>query len=479
MTHGYAEPSDSPEDGSPDQEWSRVAVLNIVGLCGRHLGEHTPYLTAFANRSGGGYQIIDPVLPALTCSAQSTYLTGKFPEAHGVVGNGWYDRELNEHHFWKQSNRLVQSRKIWEILREKKTNFSCANLFWWFNMHSSVDFSITPRPLYRADGFKTFDVHTQPMNLRENVKADLGNFPFHGFWGPRAGFASSKWIAESAKWTEEKYSPDLSLVYLPHLDYDLQRIGPNHPKIHKALNEIDQIAGDLISFYEKKGIRLAILSEYGITEVQKVIYPNRIFRKKGWLSIKDELGLEYLDCGGSQAFAITDHQIAHIYLQNGSPQFRKEVRNCLENMEGVEKIFEGDSRKEIGLQHRRAGDFVIFSKEDSWFAYYHWLDDSLAPDFARCVDVHRKYGYDPTELFVDPEILFPSLKVVKKMIGKKLGFRTNMDLIPLDPSLVKGSHGTRPSDILDYPVIMGHNTNSSETLLPANEVMDRLLKLFH
>ncbi len=220
----------------------RTAVLNLVGLCGRHLGKHTPNLVAFAEKHKG-YQVIEPVLPALTCSAQSTYLTGKLPKSHGIVANGWYDRELNEHHFWKQSNRLVKGKKIWDILREENPGFSCANLFWWYNMHSSVDYAITPRPLYRADGLKTFDIHTQPMNLREKIKADLGEFPFHGFWGPRAGIDSSNWIAESAKWTEEKNTPDLSLVYLPHLDYDLQRLGPNDPSIATALRRFRSSGG--------------------------------------------------------------------------------------------------------------------------------------------------------------------------------------------------------------------------------------------
>ncbi len=457
----------------------RAVVLNIVGLCNRHLGKHTPNLSAFAKQKSKGVQIIDPVLPALTCSVQSTYLTGKLPDEHGIVANGWYDRNLNEHHFWKQSNKLVKGKKIWEILKENNPNFKCANLFWWFNMHSSVDFAITPRPLYRADGLKTFDVHTQPMNLREEIKADIGDFPFHGFWGPKAGILSSRWIAESAKWTEEKHSPDLSLVYLPHLDYDLQRFGPNDPKISEALNEIDHVAGELITFYEKRGIQIIILSEYGITEVHDVIYPNRIFRGKGWLSIKDELGLEYLDCGGSKVFAITDHQVAHIYLNDESPSFRKEVKSCLENMNGIEEILEGNECKKVGLNHERSGDFVIFSEENSWFAYYHWLDDSLAPDFARCIDVHRKYGYDPAELFVDPQIAFPTLKVIKKLIGKKLGFRTNMDLIPLDPALVNGSHGTLPKNKLDYPIIIGDGIHSKDTFLKPTAVLNLILRLFN
>ena len=468
MTKGTGEKRDLP----------RAVVLNIVGLCKRHLGNHTPNLLQFAEKKCAGVQVVDPVMPALTCSAQSTYLTGKSPSEHGIVANGWYDRELNEHHFWKQSNQLVGAKKVWEFLKEKNKDFTCANLFWWYNMHSTVDYSITPRPLYRADGLKTFDVHTQPMNLREQVKNDIGEFPFHGFWGPRAGIASSEWIAESAKWTEEKYSPNLSLVYLPHLDYDLQRLGPNHAKIGNVLEEIDQVAGDLINFYEKKGIRILILSEYGITEVDNVIYPNRIFREQGWLSIKDELGLEYLDCGGSRAFAITDHQVSHIYLTDQSPSFRKQVLECLEKIEGIERIIQPEEMAEIGMDHKRSGDFILFAKENSWFAYYHWFNDKLAPDFARCIDVHRKYGYDPAELFVDPSISFPSLRVARKLIGKKLGFRTNMNLIPLDSSLVRGSHGIRPANEMDFPIIFGGQIKPSEDLLDPKKVMHHMLELF-
>ena len=228
----------------------RAVIINVVGLTPRHLGENTPAIHAFAKREGHSQISIKPVLPAVTCTAQATYLTGKTPAEHGIVANGWYDRSLSEHHFWKQSNHLVEGEKLWETLRHDKKDLTCAKLFWWFNMYSSADFSITPRPLYRSDGLKTFDVHTNPLAMREEIKADLGDFPFSAFWGPRAGIASSKWIAESAKWTEEKHSPNLSLVYLPHLDYDLQRLGPNHPDIPKELRAIDEVAGNLIDFME-------------------------------------------------------------------------------------------------------------------------------------------------------------------------------------------------------------------------------------
>ena len=457
----------------------RVAVLNVVGLCNRLLGKHTPRIRAFAEKTTGKPRLIKPVLPALTCSAQATYLTGTLPAKHGIVGNGWYDHTLNEHHFWKQSNRLIGGKKLWEKLRQDRPEFRTANLFWWFNMYSSVDYSITPRPLYRSDGLKTFDVHAHPLSIRDEVKADIGPFPFHSFWGPKAGVDSSKWIAESAKWTETRYAADLSLVYLPHLDYDLQRYGPEDPRIPDALREIDQIVGDLIDFYEKKGMGIVILSEYGITKASKVIFPNRIFRQNGWLSVKDELGLEYLDCGGSQAFALTDHQVAHVYLNRKDEAFRNKVRSALEKTDGISSVLTGDSRKNAGLDHERAGDLIAISDENAWFAYYHWEEDRLAPDFARCVDVHRKYGYDPTELFVDPQISFPMLKVVRKLIGKKLGFRTHMDLIPLDPSLVKGSHGCVPTDNLDWPVLFGHGLEGKDRVLEADEVHQEIITLFN
>lgn len=457
----------------------RVAVLNVVGLCNRLLGEHTPRIMAFAEKTSGQPRLIKPVLPALTCSAQATYLTGALPAEHGIVGNGWYDRTLNEHHFWKQSNRLIGGKKLWEKLRQDRPEFRTANLFWWFNMYSSADYSITPRPLYRSDGLKTFDVHAHPLSIRDEIKADIGPFPFHSFWGPKAGVDSSKWIAESAKWTENRYAADLSLVYLPHLDYDLQRYGPEDPRIPDALREIDQIVGDLIDFYEKKGMGIIILSEYGITKASKAIFPNRIFRQNGWLNVKDELGLEYLDCGGSQAFALTDHQVAHVYLNRKDEAFRNKVRSSLEETDGISTVLTGDSRKNAGLDHERAGDLIAISDEDAWFAYYHWEEDRLAPDFARCVDVHRKYGYDPAELFVDPQISFPMLKVVRKLIGKKLGFRTHMDLVPLDPSLVKGSHGCVPADNLDWPVLFGHGLEGKRHALEAAEVHQEILTLFN
>lgn len=429
----------------------RTAVLNVVGLTTRLIGNATPKIRAFMERNR--LATIDPVLPAVTSTVQSTYLTGRAPRDHGIVANGWYDRDYAEHRFWKQSNHLVRGEKLWETLRRNDPEFTCAKLFWWFNMYSSADYAITPRPLYPADGRKVFDVHTQPMGMRERIKKDLGPFPFPSFWGPGADLKSTLWIAQSAKWVEEKHWPSLSLVYLPHLDYDLQRLGLDMKGIIQALADIDDVVGDLIKFYETRHIKVVLLSEYGITDVDRPVHLNRIFREKGWISIKDELGTEAIDLGGSKVFAIADHQLAHIYVQD--PALMNEVRDVVAGVPGVEEVMAKQQKFLAGLDHERSGDLIAVADGRSWFTYYYWLDDRQAPDYARCVDIHRKCGYDPVELFLDPAIKFPKLKIATKLAKKMLGMRMLMNVIPLDSMLVRGSHGRRPADPQDWPVIIG------------------------
>jgi predicted AlkP superfamily pyrophosphatase or phosphodiesterase len=449
----------------------RAAILNVVGLTSRLLGPHTPRLQAAART--GGLIRVKPVLPAVTCTAQSTYLTGLPPSGHGCVANGWYDRELAEHHFWKQSNHLVHGAKLWEKARAVRPGFTCAKLFWWYNMYSTADWSITPRPMYPADGRKVFDIYTHPLSVRGEITRDLGPFPFPAFWGPAAGVASSEWIARSAEWIEERHHPDLSLVYLPHLDYNLQRLGPGDSRLAVDCAAIDRVAGGLLDFYSRRGVRTIVLSEYGITAVRRPVSLNRMFRAKGWLVIKEELGRELLDCGASRVFAIADHQVAHIYVND--PALVDATREAVAEVAGVARVLAADARQAAGLDHRRSGDLVAFSEEDSWFTYYYWEDDAKAPDFARCVDIHRKYGYDPVELFLDPTLSAPKLSIAMKLLRRKLGFRVLMDLIPLDPGLVKGSHGTCPADVNEWPVLIGTGSTGSGEAIEATEVHSRLL----
>ena len=446
----------------------RTAVLNVVGLTPRLIGNATPNIRAFLERNR--LATIEPILPAVTCTAQATYLTGRVPRDHGIVANGWYDRAYDEHRFWKQSNHVVHGMKLWESLRRLEPEFTCAKLFWWFNMYSSADYSITPRPLYPADGRKVFDVHTQPMGMREELKKDLGPFPFQAFWGPAAGIASSEWIAASAKWVEEKHSPTLSLVYLPHLDYPLQKDGPLAANIPGELRKIDKLATNLINYYESRNIRVLVLSEYGISPVTRPIHLNRLFREKGWIQVKDELGLETLDCGASKVFAVADHQVAHVYVND--PSLKEDVRRLLENTVGIDEVrAAGDVWRE-GVATERAGDFIAISAEDSWFTYYFWQDDQLAPDYARTIDIHRKPGYDPCELFIDPAIPFPKLKIAKFLLKKKLGLRGLLDVIPLDAALVKGSHGRDKVSADEQPVLLG----SARQVTTAEDVHQAILE---
>jgi predicted AlkP superfamily pyrophosphatase or phosphodiesterase len=444
----------------------RTAVLNVVGLTAP-LIERMPRLREFAQARR--VTSIIPAFPAVTCTAQSTYLTGLSAAEHGIVGNGWYDRDLAEVHFWKQSNHLVRGRKLWEELRENIPGFTCAKLFWWYNMYSTADYSITPRPMYPADGRKIFDIYTAPLEIRPAIKRDLGEFPFRSFWGPGAGIAASRWIADSAKWIEQRYQPTLSLVYLPHLDYNLQRFGPNHPGLASDLEQLDGLLDDLISYLQAREIQVAVLSEYGITDVNQPIHLNRLFREQKWIAIKDELGREMIDCGASRVFAVADHQVAHVYLSEQSLLPR--VREVLQARSGISKVLDRTEQRSLGVNHPRAGDLVAVAAAQHWFTYYYWLDDAVAPDFARTVDIHRKVGYDPAELFIDPRIRLPAVHIAKFLLAKKLGLRGLLNVVPLDATLVKGSHGRIPESSDDHPLLIidrGKSVPGDE--IPAREV---------
>lgn len=436
--------------GNPARPPRPTVVLNVVGLTSRHIGPHTPRLAAFAR--AGAQAPLSTVIPAVTCSVQSTLLTGLLPRGHGIVANGWYFRELAQVWLWRQANPIVAGEKLWEAARKRDAAFTCAQMFWWYNMYASVDWSVTPRPIYPADGRKILDIYGEPAHLAERLKAELGPFPFFSFWGPKAGLASSRWIAEASKRVFDWHSPSLTLVYLPHLDYDLQRLGPQHPGIAQELAAIDTVCGDLIDHVRGKGAQVVVLSEYGMTQVSGPVHINRVLREHGWIAVRDELGLETLDAGASEAFAVADHQIAHVYVRN--PARLLDVQRALEATPGVECVLDAAGKAAHGLDHPRSGELVAVAAPDRWFTYYYWLDDRVAPDFARTVDIHRKPGYDPAELFVDPKLSAPMLKVAWTLLKKRLGFRYLMDVIPLDAGLVRGSHGRVTDDPLDGPVFI-------------------------
>jgi len=449
-----------------------LLVLDIVGLTPRLLGDDTPNLKALAAE---GFQAeLGTVLPAVTCPVQSTFLTGFLPREHGIVGNGWYFRDLSEIGFWKQSNRLVEGKKVWELGRERDPSFTCAKIFWWYNMYSTADWSVTPRPIYPADGRKIPGIYANPVELKRLLEDELGAFPLFQFWGPGAGIRSSEWIGRAAEIIIEKHRPTLALVYLPHLDYDLQRRGPEFPGVGRELRAIDRVAGSLIDAARRLGMGVIALSEYGITPVGGSVSLNRVLRREGLLRVQEALGRELLDAGASRAFAVSDHQVAHVYVSR--TEDIPAVKRLLESVDGVDRVLDRDGKAAAGLDHSRAGELIAVARSDRWFDYYYWLDDRVAPDFAPTVDIHRKPGYDPAELFLDPSRKLVQLRILKNLAKKKLGFRYLMDVIPLDASLVKGSHGRLPDDPRDGPLLISSSRSAKASRVEATEVPRLILE---
>lgn len=415
----------------------KTVVINAVGLTPNLIGANTPRLAAFAAK--GKTSSIGSVLPAVTTTVQSTYLTGTWPEEHGIVGNGWYFRDECEVKFWRQSDRLLQKPRIWEIARAKDPAFTCANLFWWYNMYSSADYAVTPRPMYPADGRKIPDIWTNPLELRKSLQDKLGVFPLFKFWGPATSIDSTRWIARCAIEVDEQFNPTLTLVYLPHLDYCLQKLGPDVNACAADLRDLDAACGMLLDHFQSRGAGVIVLSEYGITPVSRPVHLNRVLREQGLLAVREALGHELLDAGASAAFAVADHQIAHIYVNDRSRL--NEVRRIIEKSPGVEKVLDEAGKRAEHLDHPRSGELVAIAEPDAWFTYYYWMEERRAPDFATTVDIHRKPGYDPAELFLDPNLSAVKARIAWSLLKRKVGFRSLLRVIPTDATLVRGSHG--------------------------------------
>lgn len=451
-----------------------LVVIDIVGLTPALLGRHSPNLNRLAE--DGFLATLEGVFPAVTCTAQASMLTGRLPADHGIVANGWYYRDLAEIWFWRQSNRLVEGEKVWETLRRTRPGFTCAKLFWWYNMYSGADWSVTPRPIYPADGRKIPALYTYPPALEHEIEPCLGPFPFFRFWGPQADIRSSAWIADCAREVFARHRPDLSLVYLPHLDYNLQRLGPEDPEIARDVAAIDSVAGALIDSVRAAGAEVLVVSEYGIETATAVVHINRVLRERGLLAVREALGWEMLDPGASRAFAVADHQVAHVYVSD--PADIDMTRRLLEGTAGIERVLGEDGKRAWGLAHPRAGELVAIAAPGHWFSYYYWLDDTKAPDFARTVDIHRKPGYDPVELFVDPDLRAPQLKVAWRLLQKRLGFRMLMDVIPLRAELVRGTHGRLLEDPAHGPLLIGSDRRLGVDRLAMTGIRDLIVKCF-
>ncbi len=321
--------------------------------------------------------------------------------------------------------------------------------------------------MYPADGRKLPDVWTHPSNLRDALQETLGQFPLFKFWGPFANIESSRWITSAAKWVEKRESPTLSLVYLPHLDYVLQKEGPKSTAtLPEELQQIDALVGELIDFYSGRGVEVVVLSEYGIAAVDTPVHINRILREDGYVAIRRERGADLLDVGASQAFAVADHQVAHVYVRDAADV--APVRRQLEKTPGVGRVLQGEERGP--LDHARSGELVCLAEQGRWFTYYFWLDDAAAPDYARTVDIHRKPGYDPCELFLADGA---KPRLMAKLAARKLGFRNLLDGTPLDATLVHGSHGLADFEPEDGPLLL--SAHPSAPTLTSTDIRTWLL----
>jgi predicted AlkP superfamily pyrophosphatase or phosphodiesterase len=452
-----------------------LILLNTIGLTARHL-PLAPRLQALAK--AGWQRPLREVLPAVTCTAQATLLTGATAAAHGIVGNGWYWRETGEVRFWLQSNRLFQAEPVYQTARrraaERGRTFRCAKVFWWFNQGAAVEWSVTPKPHYGADGDKVFDIAGTPEGLTERLQRQLGPFPFHTFWGPVAGLPSTQWIGRCAAQLLQEAQPELMLVYLPHLDYDTQRLGPDGCDWPRLVGELDAACAPLLDAARQVGARVWVVNEYAHVQVHQPILINRALRQAGLLHARSGPFGEMLDTLGSRAIAVCDHQVAHVHVAN--PEDLSRVRDLLLGLEGVAQVLAGAERAEVGLDHSRAGDLVAFSRPDAWFAYPFWLDNRQAPDYARTVNIHAKPGYDPCELFFDPRLTWPKGRMIRRLLQKKLGFRTLFDVVPLDPGLVRGSHGLRVDQADGRPLLIGDGPPPPGPEVAMTAVRDLLLQ---
>ncbi len=447
----------------------KILVIDLVGLTSDVLARMPLLASCFSGESRR--TLLVPPLPAVTCTSQATITTGALPRDHGVVSNGWYFRESAEVRFWMRSDHLVGGEKIWEAAQKAQPEVRVANLFWRYGAHSSCSIQVTERPTYWSNGRKGPDVYTSPGALRDELVERLGEFPLFRFWGPATSIESSNWIAEATRHVMRNHDPHLTLTYLPHLDYDLQKFGPDSEPALRSIGEVDRTVAGLIEAARALDREIAVLSEYGMTAVSHPVYLNRELRRAGYVAVQKAQNGELLEAGALRAFAACSHQVAHVYVANHGEIAA--VKKLLAAIPGVGRVLDQEGKVAAGLDHPRSGELVAVAAPGAWFAYPHWLDDADAPDFARCVAIHDKPGHDPGEMFLGPG---GKAKVIRRLLQMKLGFRVPMDVISLDATRIRGSHGRPPEREEDHPLLLTSWAHHAQERLPMQEVKSLLLE---
>ena len=405
-----------------------AVLLSIPGLRERDLSA-MPRLAGLAKN--GATKPFVPSFPCMTCPVQTSLTTGVPPEKHGVMANGFYWRDKGQVEMWTAWNEVIEAPQIWDQLTAHDESLTSAVWFPLLTKGAGSKYACTFAPIHNPDGSESLWCYTKPTELYGDLRDEFGHFPLKHFWGPLAGIPSTDWIVDSAVYAAKNFAPRFWYIYLPHLDYAAQKFGPDSPEAKTAITDLDTAIGRLIDGFHAAGLNDTLwlaAGEYAITEVTGVSYPNRILREAGYLSLNEEEGHELLVPGESRAFALTDHQLAHIFVKN--PADVEAVAELFRADTDVADTLVGEGRKQFGMDHDRSGEVVLISQPEKWFAYYWWLDDAKAPAFARTVDIHRKPGYDPVEMYFD---------------------RATMST-PLDATLVKGTHGY-PADQPDRQAV--------------------------
>lgn len=376
-------------------------------------------LVSAAPPPGFRFQKAATVFPAVTCTAQASFRTAELPARHGLVSNGLWFADLRKVLFWEQAAALVEGPRIWRRLRERGRRVGM--MFWQQSLGEDVDLVLSPRPIHKHEGGMIQDCLSRPEDLYARVCRDVGRpFNLMHYWGPLASRKSSEWIVDAtcAVMAARDIAPDLLFTYLPHLDYDLQRHGPDSRPAKRALEVLYGLLARLRAAADEHGYEWLIFGDYAIgAATQPAVFPNRALREAGLFTTRTIKGMAYPDFFHAGAFAVADHEVAHVFVRNESAQ--RAARDVLAALPGVESVMDRAAQREAGLDHRRSGDLVLVAKPGAWFAYPWWTDRAEAPDYATHIDIHNKPGYDPCELFFG----WPPLSV------------------SMDTTKVKGTHG--------------------------------------
>jgi predicted AlkP superfamily pyrophosphatase or phosphodiesterase len=416
-----------------------LILLSIPGLREKDLAA-MPRLREMT--AAGQCATLVPSFPCVTCPVQANMTTGRLPAAHGVVANGFYWREKRQVEMWTSPNDCIDRPQIWDLLSHVEGAPTSAV---WFAMHSfgaEADYICTPKPKHNPDGSESLWCYTRPDWLYEEHYTAFGHFPLQHFWGPLANIRSTAWIVNSAAGAAQRFPADFFSIYLPHLDYAAQKLGPDSPGAMAAVAELDAEIGGLHAamqaayedHFEGRALDLVwlVAGEYAITPVDHVTYPNRVLREAGLLSVSQTADGEVIDFVESKAWALVDHQFSHVFVANADPTTIEQVAALFRNQPGIAEVLVGHERSRYAVEHARSGEVILVSAPNSWQAYYYWRVDANAPKFARTVDIHRKPGYDPVELHVD------------------MATRS----IPLDATLIRGSHGAPAFDPSQQTVLL-------------------------